>query len=80
MKFSMNGFRKQLSSDVTALRDIVRAVVDGDHYDKQDLIDAVNNIITHSNVVNCVYHKDDPDFSDISHIEVEHLEIEGFEQ
>lgn len=74
MKFSMNGFRKHLSGDTAALRDIVRSVVDGDYYDQQDLIDAMNQIITHSNVINCVYQKDDPDFSDISDIEIEHLE------
>ena len=74
MKFSMNGFRKNLSRDTATLRDIVQAVVDGNYYDKQDLIDAINQIITHSNVINCVFQKDDPDFSDISDIEIEHLE------
>ena len=74
MKFSMNGFRKNLSGDAATLRDIVESVVNGDYYDNQDLIDAMNQIITHSNVINCVFQKDDPDFSDISHVEIEHLE------
>jgi len=42
--------------------------------DKQDLIDAVNDIIRHSNVVNCVFIADDPEFADMSDLEVEHIE------
>lgn len=76
MKFSMNGFRKQLSNDVTELRDLVSGVINEEYYDKDDLIDSVNKLITQSNVINCVYQKDDPDFTDISNIEVEHLKTE----
>lgn len=75
MKFSMNGFRRQLSGDVQDLRDLIKAVIDDEWYDKDDLVDNINKIITASNVVNCVYQDGDKDFSDISDIEVEHLEI-----
>lgn len=76
MKFSMNGFRKQLSYDTEALRDIVHAVVHDHFYDKEELIELMNQLITHSNVVNCVYHKNDPEFLDLSELEIEHLHIE----
>lgn len=74
MKFSMNGFRRQLSADCETLKREVETILTGDHWDKQDLIDAVNQVITKSNVLNCVYHDGDSDFSDISEIEVELIE------
>lgn len=80
MNFSMNGFRRQLSGDVSNLRDMVENVAFGDWFDREDLINAMNQVITHSNVINCVYCKDDPDFSDLSDIEIEHIEhIEDIE-
>lgn len=72
MKFSMNGFRRSLSNDVSALRNVAQDIVDGSHWDEEDLIDAVNTLITHSNVINCVSSKTDPDFSEIE-LEVPHL-------
>lgn len=75
MKFSMNGARRQLSNDAEALRDIARDIINGNFYEKEDLVEAVNKIITHSNVINCVYSKDDPDFTEMSDIQVEHLEL-----
>lgn len=75
MKFSMNGFRRQLSGDVSNLRDMVENVAFGDWFDREDLINAMNQVITHSNVINCVYCKDDPDFSDLSDIRIENLEM-----
>ena len=81
MKFSMNGFRRQLSNDTEALRDIAREVMNGEPYDKEDFVEAINQLIAHSNVLNCVYQKDDPEFIDMSELEVEHLEVmpEGVE-
>jgi len=75
MKFSMNGFRKQLSNDVDELREMVKNVLNDDYIDKDDLVEAMNDVITHSNVINCVYDDDDPNFSDISDIEIKHLEF-----
>lgn len=75
MKFSMNGFRRQLSTDTEALRDIARDILNGNFYEKEDLVEAVNGIITHSNVINCLFSKDDPEFTEMSDIEVEHLEL-----
>ncbi|WP_417500758.1 hypothetical protein [Marinobacter sp.] len=81
MKFSMNGFRRQLSGDAENLRDIARDVMNEEWFDREDFVEAINQIITHSNVINCVYQNDDPDFVDMSDLEVGHLEItpEGVE-
>ncbi len=81
MKFSMNGFRHQLSGDIETLRDIARDVMNGELYDKEDFVEAINQVITHSNVLNCVYQQDDPDFVEMSDLEIDHLEVtpEGVE-
>ncbi|SDO28446.1 hypothetical protein SAMN04487957_10548 [Halomonas shengliensis] len=79
MKVSMNGLRRNLNGDVETLRRLVEAVLEGEWYDKEDLRDAMNDVIRDSNVLNCVYHKDDPDFSDMGQIEVELLEEEPAE-
>lgn len=76
MNFSMNGFRRQLSSDTEHLRNIVNNIVNDQYYDKDDLIDTMNKLVTHSNVVNCVFHSGDPDFADLSDMEIEHIEQE----
>ena len=79
MKLSMNGFRRNLSGDVQELRDVAAAIVNDDWYEKADLVEAVNAVITHGNVLNCIFSKDDPDFTDMSDLEVEHLDEETVE-
>lgn len=81
MKFSMNDFRRQLSGDIETLKDLARDAINGNYCDKEDFVEAVNQVITHSNVLNCVYQKDDPEFIDMSDLEVEHIELtpEGVE-
>lgn len=74
MKVSMNGLRKQLSGDVQQLRDVAELIINGEHYEKSELLEAVNSVIRHSNVLNCVFEKDDPEFSDLSDIEVPLIE------
>lgn len=77
MKVSMNGFRKNLSGDVEKLRELIKEVINDENwYDKQDLVDAMNQVIIHSNVLNCIFVEGDEDFSDLSHIELELLEEE----
>lgn len=73
----MDGFRKQLSADVKELRDLVGDVIRGNYVENDDLQDAMNEVITKSNVLNCVYDPEDKSFNDISHIEIEHLETES---
>jgi len=74
MKFSMNGFRRQLHTDTKELKSICSDVINDELYDKDELVDLVNKVITHSNVINCVFVKDDPDFVDMGDLELEHLE------
>ena len=73
MKVSMNGLRKNLSRDIDTLREIVLLILQDEWYDKDELIEAVNDIIQDSNVLNCV-NTDDPEFSDISSIYIEQIE------
>lgn len=77
MKFSMNGFRRNLSEDAQELRDIAQAIVRDECYDKEDFIAAVNQIICHCNCLNCVYVADEPDFTNMGDVEVPLLEEEG---
>ena len=74
MKVSMNGLRRNLSGDVNRLKDMVSSVLSGDAYDEEDLKEAMNEVITQSNVLNCVYHDGDDDFSDMGDVEVAHLD------
>ncbi|TFH84947.1 hypothetical protein EQG41_19695 [Billgrantia azerbaijanica] len=77
MKVSMNGLRRNLSGDVQELRDVAASIINDDWYDKADLVRAVNAIIQHSNVLNCIYVANDPDFTDMGDLEVEPLEAGG---
>ncbi|WP_336273786.1 hypothetical protein [Vreelandella indica] len=43
---------------------------------QQERFEAVNNVICKSNCLNCVYTADDPDFSNMSDLEVPLLEEE----
>ncbi len=74
---SMNGLRRSLSGDIKQLREIIEDVINDDFFEKDDLIEAMNQVITDSNVLNCVFKADDPNFSDISDVEVEHIEGGG---
>jgi hypothetical protein len=74
MKFSMNGFRRSFSCDVRKLRDVSKNIIEGELYDTDDFIEAVNEVIRHSNVINCVYQKDDPNFIEMSDLEVGYLD------
>lgn len=73
MKVSMNGLRRNLSRDIDTLREIVLLILQDEWYDKDELIEAMNDIIQDSNVLNCVF-TDDPEFTDISDIAIEQIE------
>ncbi len=69
--FSMNGFRRNLSDDVAELRDLVKDVLAGEHYDFDDLRNAMNQVICSSNSLNCVLVAGDENFTDLSDLELE---------
>lgn len=75
----MNGFRQQLSSDIANLRDLVKDALNDELLDPDDLIDAMNQVITHSNVVNCTFNTEDPSHTELA-IEIEHLELDPDKQ
>ncbi len=77
MKFSMNGFRRNLNRDMHCLRDLVKDAINGEDIDYEDLADAVNEVISNVNALNCIYTDNDPDFTDMSDKCVEHLEYDG---
>lgn len=80
MQVSMNGFRRNMSGNVKELREVAERIINDDGYDKQDLINAVNQVIQDSNVLNCIYYKDDPDFKDMSDVTLEPLDEEVVER
>ncbi len=73
---SMNGLRRNLSRDVETLRDLVSAVIEGNYFEREDLTNAMNDVIQDSNVLNCVFSNDDAQFTDMSDLEVKHIETE----
>jgi hypothetical protein len=75
MKFSMNGYRRKLSHDVQLLRNISERIALGNNFDSDELVIAVNNVITDSNIINCVYDDKESDFTDMSNLSVEHIKI-----
>lgn len=68
MKVSMDGLRQSLASDVGRLKREVECVLDSSCYDyNQDLINAMNKVISGSNILLCVYDDDNEgDMSDLS--------------
>lgn len=78
MKVSMNGLRRNLSNNVANLAEIVICLKeDLGSEDFNELCEAVNSVITDSNVLNCVFNPDDDtDFTDMSELEVDHIDID----
>ena len=73
MKFSMDGFRKQLNIDLIDLKQKIERVVAGKNFDADDLTESFNTIAQHSNLINCVYNDNDETFSDLSHISIDEI-------
>jgi len=81
MKFSMNGFRRNLVSDTNELGDAIRKIIsdgslDGD--DEIELADLFNSIACHANCLNCVSISGDDMFSDMSDSKEARLVDVGF--
>ncbi|WP_279454094.1 hypothetical protein [Aeromonas veronii] len=73
IQYNMNGWRHQLSDQVTQLRDIAEAILNDDWFDKDEFKDVVGELICMSNSVNCVSVPGGSTFSDMSDVEVAHL-------
>lgn len=74
VQYSMNGWRGQLSDQVKELRGIAAAILADDWFDRDDLRAVVTELICMSNSVNCVSLPGNPTFSDMSDVEVAHLD------
>ena len=76
MIFSMNGFRKNLNCDIENLRELIQSVIDDNDFDKEDLVDAMNQVICHSNTLNCVSIEGNKDFSLMEDLHADLLEMD----
>lgn len=68
--FSVNGFRRELSRDIKELKELTESYLETDELDKDDLTEAVNNLICKSNGFNCVKIEAMDSFSNMSDLEV----------
>lgn len=76
MNLSMDGFRNEISRNIEELKEIVTKVIDGsykEYSDKDELVDAMNDVIRKSNALNSVYFKGCKDFTNMSHIRIPEL-------
>jgi len=73
VRVSVDGIRMALTESIEELKGHVEDVVDGEFVDNEDLVEALNDVIRHSNLINCIYIKGDDMFNDISHISVEEI-------
>ena len=76
MKISMNGFRKNLSSEVDKLKRLVIDAANMQLHDKDELYNSMNQVICYVNTLNCIYDDKDPDFKDMSDLEIKQIEID----
>lgn len=74
MQFSMNGYRRNLMRQVQDLRNQIESILEGEACDSDNLRESMNGIIQQANIINCVFKKDDPEFSDMSDQFVEFIE------
>jgi len=76
MKVCMNGFRGSLTRDVNSLKHMIETIIDKtfhEYYDNDELVDAMNQVISGSNILNCIHNKDDDDFADMSDVRIEFI-------
>jgi hypothetical protein len=76
MKISMNGFRKNFGNDVRKLKSLVIDAANDELHDKNELFEAMNDVIMKMNTLYCIYDNEQEDFKDMSNIEIELIEIE----
>ncbi|WP_336941451.1 hypothetical protein [Vibrio cholerae] len=70
ISFSMNGFRRNLHSDLKELKEIVESVINDEWFDKEDLERAMNEVICQSNCLNCVWLDGDENFKNMEDLEL----------
>lgn len=73
LKFSFDGYRRNLMRDIEELKEQVRYVANGDNFDSDELVDKFDDVVQHVNILNCVYSNSLEEFSDLSDECVEFL-------
>ncbi len=76
MEISMDGLRKSLSRDINQLKSLVIDAANMQLHDRDELFEAMNQVIQDSNILNCVYNNDDDSFTDLSDVRVDPIETE----
>jgi len=66
MSVSMDGLRRNLSSDLARLKATVQDIVLGEFYDQKVLVEEVDKVISSVNLLNCCFIDSEPDFNEIS--------------
>ena len=69
--FQLDGLKVNLSNAALELRNIVTDIIRGEEYDDDDLIDAMNDVITRTAMFNCIYIPGDEKLTNMGKIEVE---------
>lgn len=66
--FSMDGFRRNLHRDLAELKEQINNVLNDEWFDKDDLKNAMDEIISSSNSLNCVSIEGDKMFTNMENL------------
>jgi hypothetical protein len=67
MKVSVDGMRRNMTDDLTRLREAILSITDNLYQDdKQEIIDSFDQVACNQNSFNCLYDDENPLFNDLS--------------
>ncbi|ANQ23195.1 hypothetical protein BA893_16105 [Vibrio natriegens] len=75
----MNGFRRNLHSDLVELKEQVKQVLDDEWFDKEELSMALDKVICASNGLNCVWVDGDEHFTNMEDLYLPLIDEDGEE-
>lgn len=66
MKVSVDGMRRNMTDDLTRLREAILSITDNLYQDdKQEIIDSFDQVACNQNSFNCMYDDENPLFNDL---------------
>lgn len=66
MKVSVDGMRRNMTDDLTRLREAILSIIDYLYQDdKQEIIDSFDQVACNQNSFNCMYDDENPLFNDL---------------
>ncbi|KTG21983.1 hypothetical protein AUR67_00455 [Pseudoalteromonas sp. XI10] len=66
MKVSVDGMRRNMTDDLTRLREAILSITDNLYQDdKQEIIDSFDQVACNQNSFNCMYDDENPSFNDL---------------